>query len=443
MTYSVLEVDIGRIYLDNNNPRHDPIQNESEIISHLIIHESVKQLARHIASVGSTSPLERIAVIDHPKVKDAYITAEGNRRICAIKLLADPDKADTEANKKYFHSLANGMVHRPNRLEAVVFKDMQSARPWLSLRHEGEQGGVGTRAWNSRQKARFNAQGNNVQNPNIQASLLMDYARAKHLLSSEEISALSITTLTRFLSNPVFRDMLGLVDNKTLTIKVPIEEFNLVVIRFLTDALNPVSGVNSRTSVAERKAYADKLRAEQVAPTTHGHHPIDLNAKQKSQIPERSASSPTETATRNNRSPNDRKKVVPSSFSAHIHDKILKRLYDELRDLDAEQFPFAATYLLRAVIEQMATIFLKKKGIPIQRELHNKLGDVAVILKNQGVDDRQLKALRTMSNDKDSRYSPDTLGNYVHGGAVPTRVDAIKAWDSIEPIITIVLAQLK
>ena len=89
MTYSVKEVDLGRIYLDNNNPRHDPINNEAEIISHLIANEGVKPLARHIAKAGRTSPLERIAVVAHPKVKGAYVAAEGNRRVCAIKLLAD------------------------------------------------------------------------------------------------------------------------------------------------------------------------------------------------------------------------------------------------------------------------------------------------------------------------------------------------------------------
>lgn len=143
MTHSIKEVDVSRIYLANDNPRHDPIENEPEIIQHLIAHENIKPLARHIANIGSTSPLERIAVITHPKVKNAYITAEGNRRICALKLLADPDKADTEANKRYFRSLSLLMKTPPGKLDAVVFSDKQAARPWMSLRHEGEQGGVG------------------------------------------------------------------------------------------------------------------------------------------------------------------------------------------------------------------------------------------------------------------------------------------------------------
>jgi len=52
MTYLIKEIDVSRIYLVNENPRHDPIENEPEIIQYLITHENVKPLARHIANAG-------------------------------------------------------------------------------------------------------------------------------------------------------------------------------------------------------------------------------------------------------------------------------------------------------------------------------------------------------------------------------------------------------
>lgn len=444
MTYSIKEVDVSRIYLANENPRHDPIDTEPEIIQHLIAKEHVKPLARHIAKAGSTSPLERIAVVAHPKVKNAYIAVEGNRRICALKLLADPDKADSEANKKYFRELSEGMSAPPSMLEAVIFRDLQAARPWMSLRHEGEQGGIGTRPWDPNQKARFNAQEGNAQNPNIQASLLIDYARNQKLLSSKDIDAIRITTMTRYLSNPVFRDTLGLKDSKTLAITVPTEEFDRVVVRFLTDILDPKSGVNSRTKIEDRKSYAHKLRTEGVAPTTRGLDPLDAASAPRPKKSNPTQSGKSTSTQRNNRSPDDRKHVIPSKFAAHISDKILKRLYDELKGLDAEEFPFAATYLLRAVLEQMATLFLRQNGKSKDHaELHSKLAGVAELLQKQDMSDRQLKFLRTMSTDKDSRYSPDTMGHFVHGGAVPNHTNAIKTWDSLEPVIDAILKQLK
>jgi hypothetical protein len=440
MSHEIRKVALNRIYLDNDNPRHDPIDNESEIINYLLRKENVKPLARHIAEAGSMSPLERLAIVAHPEVKGAYIAAEGNRRICALKLLSDPDKAHSETDKTYFRGLAKKISDIPSSLEAVVFSDMETARPWISLRHEGEQGGVGTKAWDSDQKTRFHAQGGGKSNPNIQALLLKQYAGKKQLLSQKQLQAVSLTTLTRYLSNPVFRDALGLTDNKTLNISVPEDEFDRVIKRFLSDTLDDRSGVNSRTNADARKAYAGTLRAEGIAPSTRGITLYDVSSGPQPSDPK--PAEKDQPRKRNNQSPDDRKTVIPKGFSVHIKDKVLKRLYDELRGLEAENFSFAATYLLRAVIEKTATIFLEQRGGGASGRLHQKLDRVAKLLAADGMDDRDLKVLRTMAADRDSRYSPDTIGHFVHGGAVPTRTQSIKLWDSIESVMKTMFEKL-
>lgn len=446
MSYTIKSIHLGRIYLDNENPRHDPIQAEPEIIRHLINSEDIRPLARHIAESGSLSPLERIAVVPHPTVADAYITAEGNRRICAIKLLSDPDKADSEKNKKYFRDLSGRMENRPRTIEAVVFQNKTTARPWLALRHEGAQGGIGTKSWNPTQIARFSSQGENTSNPNLLALLVKDYVRGKELLSDAQLEKVSLTTMTRYLSSPVFRDMLGLVDKKTLRINVLTEEFDRAILRFLMDATNPKSGVNSRTSVTQRRDYADKLRAEGVAPGTRGQAITDLSRPPETpspSSPEIKPSRDTPPSRRNNKNPDKREKVIPSRFAVRITDPVLKRLYDELRDLEAEKFSFSSTYLLRAMLERMASRFLQQYQLSNPQDLHQKLFHLEKELEKQNVPDRARKVLRTMAAEKESRLSPDTIGNFVHGGAIPTRIDVIRTWDSLEPIILHVLQQLK
>ncbi len=437
MSHEIKQVGLDRIYLDNDNPRHDPIDSEHEIIGHLLKRENIKAIARHIAESKSLSPLERIAVVAHPKVPGAFVAVEGNRRICALKLLSDPDKARHAADRSYFQGLADKMVTVPHTLEVVIFSDKTTARPWISLRHEGEQGGIGTKPWNPGQKARFNTQGSDRRNPDIQSLLLKEYAAKKAFLESDQISAVSLTTLTRYLTNPVFRAALGLEDNRTLSISVPEDEFDRAIKRFLSDTLDRDSGVNSRTNADQRKAYAEKLRAEGIAPLTRGLPLFDISIG-----PRPTTVKPAKTS-RNNRNPDDRKHVIPKTFTAHISDKVLKRLYDELRTLEAETFSFAATYLLRAVIEQAATLYLRQQGHSVPGELHVKLDRVAKALDAVGMTDRDLKVLRTMSSDKDSRYSPDTIGHFIHGGAVPTHTHAIRLWDSIEPVMKTILGQLK
>lgn len=441
MTFKVDTISINRIYLDNNNPRHDPIESEPDIIKHLIAKEDVKALARHIAEMGTTSPLDRMGVIPHEKVNGAYITAEGNRRLCALKLLADPDKAVIEADKKYFRQLRKQMGGAFTEIEAVVFDNDAHARPWVELRHEGVQGGVGTKPWDSGQKARHSAKGSGT-NPNIQADSLVRYAVSRGLITEEQREQLSITTLTRFLSNPVFRETLGLVDNRSLNINVPVDQFEKALTRFLRDALHPQTDVHSRTTAQERKAYAQSLREGGIAPTTRTTQPMELSIERPSK-----AEKPAKTAVkaaRNNRSPDDRRTVVPSNFRANIRNKTLKRLYDELKLLDAEDFPFATNYLFRSVVEQVVTLYVRKAGVqPIPKDLHLKiLAAEKQLSQGSTVPRNQLKNLRTMASSADSASSADTLGHGVHGGAVPKRIELVRAWDDIEDAIRVMIEAL-
>lgn len=47
-----LEVEVDRIFLDQENPRHKPYDTQSEVIEYLCTHESILSLARDIAANG-------------------------------------------------------------------------------------------------------------------------------------------------------------------------------------------------------------------------------------------------------------------------------------------------------------------------------------------------------------------------------------------------------
>lgn len=367
-TQAPQQISLTNIYLDPENPRHDTLPDEPSIIKHLVSKERVRVLAKNIAEAGSTSPLELIALVRHPKVKTGYVVVEGNRRICALKLLQDPDKAGSEKDKRYFTGLAQGMQHAISKVNAMVFDSRDAAQRWFALRHEGEQDGVGTKAWDADQKARFSVR-TQGKNPNAQALLVLDYARQHQLLNAQEVAELSITTLTRYLSNPMMRHALGLADGNTLDIEVPDAEFEGALTRFLRDALAPqTSGVSSRTSAADRKAYANTLIREGIAATTFGgprRAPHSGGAAPTSPPPNPLPSQPAATGqasqtadaatpatsadgtatpdVRDNRNPDKRRYVIAPGFRAPIKHKQLKRLFDELKKIDATQFSFAAT----------------------------------------------------------------------------------------------------
>src|SRR5258706_1997759 len=55
-------IDVERIFLYEENPRHEPIESEPEIIKHLCNDEQVYNLARSIADAGP-NPLELLGLI--------------------------------------------------------------------------------------------------------------------------------------------------------------------------------------------------------------------------------------------------------------------------------------------------------------------------------------------------------------------------------------------
>lgn len=444
MTNETRTVAIQRIYLDNNNARHEPIDNESAITAHLIVKEQVKPLARHIAQNG-LSPLDRLAVIRHEVDKNSFVVVEGNRRICAIKLLNNPEKAPNEGHRKFFREQAKLLKEPLNAIEVVIFPSREAARPWLALRHEGALNGVGMRGWDAIQKARHNMSSGVTTTPNAQAVLLLDYAIARKLISDNDRKRISVTTLTRFLSNPVFRNTLGLTSAGKLDVEVPQPEFDRAVDRFLNDALDGKhSGVNSRTSKRQRQDYAHKLRGEGIAPSARLATPYPLNSK-TGEGGNYSDASDTNVAkrVRNNKNPDHRRRVIPSDTVIKIKNKILKRIYDELRGVDSVTHSFAAAYLLRAMIEQVMTVFCRENGIPHNVKLHTLIERVEKFLVNDGVPERQLKLLRVMANQKDSPYSPETLGASVHGSLIPTGPQLARHWDSLEAPLIIVINRLK
>ena len=169
-------VPIGRIFLDLTNPRHVELATEDEVIEYLCDNEDVWSLARDIAQIG-LNPLERVALIPVRGQKDAFTMAEGNRRLCALKLLADPDRAPPR-HRKGFETLAAQRTP-PKTFAAVLFDSDEEVRPWLERMHNGAHDGRGRRAWSAEQSQRYSG-----SNKNKVAQAFLDYAQGASLISA-------------------------------------------------------------------------------------------------------------------------------------------------------------------------------------------------------------------------------------------------------------------
>jgi hypothetical protein len=251
-------IDVDRIFLYEENPRHEPIESEPEIIEHLCKDEQVYNLARSISEAGP-NPLELLGLVQIPgsgaaATKKVYQAWEGNRRVCAIKLLNDPDLAPPHLRKD-FARLASESDHVPiKKINSVVFDDHDDLRYWMGIIHNGAQAGVGRLDWDAQQKARhFGSSRNRV------ALAVLDTAEQMGLIAKEERDG-KLTTAQRFLNRPVVREALGIDTSNPddVTYNRPLEDFQKQLTIFINDLREGVR-VTSRNNQTQIDAYGRKL----------------------------------------------------------------------------------------------------------------------------------------------------------------------------------------
>ncbi len=249
-------IEVDRIFLYEENPRHEPLDSEPEVIEHLCRDEQVYNLARSISEAG-TNPLALLGVIEIPGTgqKKSYQAWEGNRRVCAIKLLNDPDRAPPHLRND-FARLSAQSAHVPiKKINCVVFDDYDELRFWMGIIHDGAQAGVGLLDWNADQKARHFG----GSSRNRVALAVLDAAEKMGLVSKEEREG-KLTTAQRFLNSGVVREAIGIDSSnpEDVTFNRPDNDFQKLLGIFTSD-LKDGARVNSRMNRAQIDAYGRGL----------------------------------------------------------------------------------------------------------------------------------------------------------------------------------------
>lgn len=145
--YTTKEIRLDELYLDEKNPRFivPPNPTQQSIIDYLIENEDVEQLAQDIVKSGGLYAGERVIVTEE---NGRWIVLEGNRRICACKILMNPqllanrrlasvDKMSLLVSDKLKQILAvvNADVMK-NRVEAqssLAAKHIDGIKKWSTI----------------------------------------------------------------------------------------------------------------------------------------------------------------------------------------------------------------------------------------------------------------------------------------------------------------------
>jgi hypothetical protein len=438
-------VSFNKLHFDPVNPRGEAEPDEEKIRELFGAQPETLTLATHVAENGQ-NPLDRIGIVEHPKLPGHFVIREGNRRLCAMQLLRDPDRAPTDVARKAFQKLASTGRPIPEKIQAVLFHEKSKARVWMSVKHEGPQGGLGTLQWGSAEKTRFNREGETSKtrpkNPNRQAEALLTYAVKQGLITPEERQLIALTTVTRYLPN--VRTALALLNTEDCTTNARQNEFDTVLQRFLKDtkdsgAPGVTATVHSRANSATRKAYAETLRHEGLSPTFRDQAPYDPSTIPPGKPAAKGTASPKSAIH-----PSKRKQLIPSSFSVAIRDNVLLRLVGEGKELNPDDARFSCNYLNRVILERIVHLYATKHGVGRDGEFADvvrRVIDHAKTLTTPPT--RGIVNVLNKTADKRSSYSYEIMSNPVHGGSVPSGADNRANWETLQPALEYLLARLK
>lgn len=258
-----LDIPLERLQLNLANPRHEEVDDRDSAMIELLQNEQVLELARDIVALGGINPLERMGVFPLEGTENNsepfYTAAEGNRRLCALLLLDDPEAvpAAMPNRARYVRSFGQLAAHLPpiDEVPCVVFNTMDEARPWLERLHNGARDGTGRRRWTPEQQAR-----NTNDRTNRAATQLRDLAIELGIVTADRL-ARTTTTQQRFISNERFRQALGvtrLADGSLQRVSCW-NDFVKMLERFIADIVAGRINSRSHNTRAQIEAYAQEL----------------------------------------------------------------------------------------------------------------------------------------------------------------------------------------
>jgi hypothetical protein len=440
-----IRLKIEDLALDGDNPRITHADCQPEALRKVVRDQKMKlvHLAESIVEHG-LSPIERFMVLEVNQKPKRYVALEGNRRVAALRLLANPaamtglDMADNV--RRAMERLSK--IFDRTKVEPIIAYEVGSreeGRFWIELRHNGEDDGRGVVGWKPIVAARFRK-----KEPALQAlELVMEHGGIEEEEAENIRNRFSLTTLRRLIDSREVRAELGLtVENGQLCSVLPgtelLKPLKKVIADIATKKVDSRSFNKTEKMVeyvrslgkGDKPDFSKKLASRPV----EGIQKTEF-AKAKSQA--RSSKKSTSTA---------RRQVVPKSCQLNVKSNRIAEIYQELRTLKIDDARNAIAVLMRVLLEMSVDHFLETNGVDLHfiptgstkkvwKKLDKKLAETVGILVNVGVPKAHFSAITRDLSVPTSPMTIDLFHNYVHDRfQTPSPAELTAAWDHAQPL---------
>jgi hypothetical protein len=435
-------ISLENLLIDLENPRYDPRTNQDEAIVTIVNEQGSKllSLAKDIVDTGGLNPSELPMVMPLDD-SNTYVVIEGNRRLTALKLLMSPSllsrlRLPESIAKKYTALRQDAKGKFSGEINCLIFSSREEAKHWIDLRHTGENGGVGIVPWDGIQTHRFRG-----QSPAFQA---IEFVKNSDYLDAEtkkKLPKIAITNIERILGTTDARPYLGIdIKNNELIFKAPEEDVIAHLATLVSDVAHKRIKVRDLDTPEQRVEYAKEVASR----------PVE---KPSFEPGTSSDSGDGKVASPLKRIPHDRKTLIPPRLKLTIPHTRINKIYHELLSLDINKFVNSCSVMLRVFVELSVDDYAKRRGISLDKiidartnskgeqlaaykvefKLREKLTAVADYLEKNNICSKdELRAIRTIINNKDHILSVDSLNAYVHNKDFnPLPSDLKATWDNL------------
>ena len=430
---------LDELHLDLDNPRFNGLASQRDALEKIVTTQGIKlvNLAEDIVENG-LSPAHRMLVIKAKgRGSSGYIVLDGNRRLAALRVLANPSVLDGmtsvgDLTKKKLRQLAKEYVPGDiEPLDVFVCQDESSARHWIEAIHTGENDGRGVVGWDGIATARYNGKNSSLK--------VLEFVKAAGKLNDDEVASLErfpITNLDRLLGTPEVRERLGLtLEGGDLLSDLPQAELLRPLKKIVIDIASKTITVARIKGKDDRLQYLKSLDSlmPDLSKKTGALEPLDRLAAQAT------ANAHARGAAKSKvRSLLGRKALIPAQaqFHLNINDQKLEQMVKELRKLPLETYPVAAAAAFRVFLELSLDHYghaKKVAGYTPDKKLKDKVLTVAADLEANGVGRRDLQQFRAMATNPNAPLNIDRLHGVVHSRfALPTANELRTGWAEVQ-----------
>lgn len=448
--YKYLQLKIGDLLINNENPRYESVEQQREAIEVMIREQNDKlvELGKHIVGHG-LSPIDVVLVKPIGKL---WLVQEGNRRITALKLLANPSLIpdDLKNIKRQFIGLATDIdSDLLEKIPCVHCDNEEEANEWIRLKHTGENAGAGTVKWDAQQAGRFSLRTSDRPDPKM---IFLEDLKSNTDLPKDirgQTPKILKTNFERLISDPAIRDFVGITyKNQEFKVQKPVSDRFLLMLKDLigdelivTKIYHKKDRAGYIDSLSERltnKSASEGFQASQEVAKDNSNRKKDgVNDENN----EKDLESDSYNKGKKKKSyPIDRNTIIPSVCTMPIDKGRISLIFRELKKLPIDEYPNASAVLFRVFVELSIDSFISRKhltGVSINKELNTKITAVADFLEiNHIMTSKELFTARKMISGQFQTQSVQTFHNYVHNANIsPVPRDLCSAWHDISQFI--------